>query len=384
MTPKKNLLHIITKLELGGAQQNTLYSVAHHDRSKYNVFLAAGTEGVLVEEAKKIKDAKMFLLPELKHPVSPLWDYRCYKKLKALMKAEKIDIVHTHSSKAGMLGRYAARAARVPVIVHTIHGFSFNDFQNRLKKRIFIALERAAAKFTDALIAVTTADVEKGLKYGVGTKELYSVIHSSIDLDEFSKPYDTTKIRNEFGIKPEEKVAGMIACFKEQKDPVAFVRVAAEVVQAVPDAKFVMVGDGELRPRIEEEIKTLGLTGKVILTGWRKDVAPLLSSFDVLVLTSLWEGLPRVFPQAMAAKKPIVATLVDGAKEALDDGVNGYVRAPKDIKGLAEKVIYLFKNPSEAVKMGIAGSKRAGGWDVNNMVPAIERVYEKVIKSKSL
>jgi len=384
LTPKKNLLHIITKLELGGAQQNTLYSVAHHDRSKYNVFLAAGTEGVLVEEAKKIKDAKMFLLPELKHPVSPLWDYRCYKKLKALMKAEKIDIVHTHSSKAGMLGRYAARAARVPVIVHTIHGFSFNDFQNRLKKRIFIALERAAAKFTDALIAVTTADVEKGLKYGVGTKELYSVIHSSIDLDEFSKPYDTTKIRNEFGIKPEEKVAGMIACFKEQKDPVAFVRVAAEVVQAVPDAKFVMVGDGELRPRIEEEIKTLGLTGKVILTGWRKDVAPLLSSFDVLVLTSLWEGLPRVFPQAMAAKKPIVATLVDGAKEALDDGVNGYVRAPKDIKGLAEKVIYLFKNPSEAVKMGIAGSKRAGGWDVNNMVPAIERVYEKVIKSKSL
>ena len=384
MTPKKNLLHIITKLELGGAQQNTLYSVAHHDRSKYNVFLAAGTEGVLVEEAKKIKDAKIFLLPELKHRVSPLWDYRCYKKLKALMKAEKIDIVHTHSSKAGMLGRYAARAARVPVIVHTIHGFSFNDFQNRLKKRIFIALERAAAKFTDALIAVTTADVEKGLKYGVGTKELYSVIHSSIDLDEFSKPYDTTKIRNEFGIKPEEKVAGMIACFKEQKDPVAFVRVAAEVVQAVPDAKFVMVGDGELRPRIEEEIKTLGLTGKVILTGWRKDVAPLLSSFDVLVLTSLWEGLPRVFPQAMAAKKPIVATLVDGAKEALDDGVNGYVRAPKDIKGLAEKVIYLFKNPSEAVKMGIAGSKRAGGWDVNNMVPAIERVYEKVIKSKSL
>ena len=384
MTPKKNLLHIITKLELGGAQQNTLYSVAHHDRSKYNVFLAAGTEGVLVEEAKKIKDAKMFLLPELKHPVSPLWDYRCYKKLKALMKAEKIDIVHTHSSKAGMLGRYAARAARVPVIIHTIHGFSFNDFQNKLKKNIFIALERAAAKFTDALIAVTSADIEKGLKYRVGEKEQYTVIHSSIDLDEFSRPYDTAKIRSEFGIKPEEKVAGMIACFKKQKDPVTFVRVAAEVVKAVPFSRFLMIGDGELRGSVEEEIKKNGLSGRVILTGWRKDVAALLSCFDVLVLTSLWEGLPRVFPQAMAAKKPIVATLVDGAKEALVDGVNGFVCAPKDIKGLAEKVIYLFKNPSEAVKMGGAGSKRAAGWDVNNMVPEIERVYEKVIKSKSL
>ena len=384
MTPKKNLLHIITKLELGGAQQNTLYSVERHDRSKYNVFLVAGTEGLLVEDAKRIKDAKIILLPELKHPISPLWDFRCFKKLKALMNAERIDIVHTHSSKAGILGRYAARAARVPVIVHTIHGFSFNDFQGRLKKSVFIALERAAAKFTDALIAVTTADVEKGLKYGVGTKELYSVIHSSIDLDEFSAKYDTAGIRGGLGIKPEEKVAGMIACFKEQKDPVAFVKVAAEVVKAVPDAKFIMVGDGELRGRVEAEIKSNGLSGRVILAGWRKDVAPLLSIFDVLVLTSLWEGLPRVFPQAMAAKKPIVATLVDGAKEALIDGVNGFVCEPKDVKGLAEKVIYLFKNPSEAVKMGLMGSNMAAGWDVNNMVPAIERVYEKVIKSKSL
>ncbi len=384
MTPKKNLLHIITKLELGGAQQNTLYSVERHDRSKYNVFLAAGAEGLLVEDAKKIKDAKIILLPELKHPISPLWDFRCFKKLKALMKAEKIDIVHTHSSKAGILGRYAARAARVPVIIHTIHGFSFNDFQNKVKKHIFVALERGAAKFTDALIAVTSADIEKGLKRGIGKKEQYAVIHSSIDLDEFSRVYDTAKIRSGFGIAPEEKVAGMIACFKEQKDPVTFVRVAAEVLKAVPDSKFVLVGDGELRGNVEAEIERLGLSGRVILTGWKKEVAPLLSCFDALVLTSLWEGLPRVFPQAMAAKKPIVATLVDGAKEAILDGVNGFVCAPKDIKGLAEKVIYLFKNSSEAVKMGLAGSKRAGEWDVREMVPAIERVYEKVIRFKSL
>ena len=380
---KLNVMQIITKLELGGAQQNTLYSVENHDREKYNVFLVSGTEGLLVEDAKKIKNAEIILLPELKHPISLFWDRKFYKEFVQILKDKKIDIVHTHSSKAGILGRYAARAAKVPIIIHTIHGFSFNVFQNPLKRMVFIALERAAAKFTDRLIAVTSADIEKGLKAGVGRKEQYTVIHSSIDLGEFKKQYDTEEVRKEFGIKPGEKVAGMIACLKPQKNPLDFVRVAEEVLKEVPGSKFLLVGDGELEAEVKKEIAARSLTENVILTGWRRDVARILSCFDVLVLTSLWEGLPRVFPQAMAERKPIVATLVDGAKEAIIDGVNGYCAEPRDYKKIAEKVVYLFKNPDIARKMGETGFKVSDGWDVTKMVPDIEKVYEEALKATS-
>lgn len=379
---KYNVLHIITKLELGGAQQNTLYSVKNHSRQIYNVFLISGTEGILVEDAKSIKDVQVLLLPELKHEISLINDFLCLLKLIKLFKKFKIDIVHTHSSKAGILGRFAAYFAKIPVIIHTIHGFSFNDFQPVFTRKLYIFLERIAAKISHKLIAVTKVDIEKGLKAKVGNEEQYAVIHSGIDLEEFTKEYDIKEVKEELNVPLNYKVVGMIACFKPQKAPLDFIRIADKVSRQFPAVKFVLVGDGELRPEIERLIDKLVLKNTVILTGWRRDIARVLSCFDILVLTSLWEGLPRVFPQAMCASKPIVATRVDGAKEAIIDGENGYLCEPKDVNCLAEKVLYLLTKDKVAQSMGKRGFGMISSFDTKQMIVNIEKVYSELVAKK--
>jgi len=373
---KINVLHIITKLELGGAQQNTLFTVKQHDREKYNVFLVAGPEGLLVEEAKKTANLKTYFLPELKHELSPFYDFKCLFRLKKIFKDEKIDIVHTHSSKAGILGRLAAKMAKVPVIIHTIHGFSFNDFQNFFTKNLYIFLERQAAKISSKLIAVTKVDIEKGLKAGVGSAEKYVLIRSGFDLTEFTVLRDTSSLRKEFGLNEGTKTVGMVACLKPQKNPADFVRMAALVRLAHPNAKFILVGDGEKREEVEKLITEHNLKNEIILTGWRKDVAGFIQLFDVVVLTSLWEGLPRVLPQAMCAGKPVVATAVDGSKEAIIDGVNGYLVPPKDFRAAAAKVNMLLADENLRKSLGQNGKSRAGEWSQDKMVTAIEELYE--------
>jgi len=375
---KKNILHIITKLELGGAQQNTLYTVKKHDREKYNVFLIAGAEGLLVEDAKKIENLKTYFLAELKHELSPFYDIKCLFALKKIFKNEKIDIVHTHSSKAGILGRIAAKMAGVPVIIHTVHGFSFNDFQNFLTRNFYILLERIAASFTSKLIVVTKIDIEKGLKAKVGKREQYALIRSGFDLTEFSAPRDLLYLKKEFKLEDGVKTVGMVACLKAQKNPADFVRMAALLKKKHPAVKYFLVGDGEKRAEVEKLIAENNLTDDMILTGWRKDVAGFIQLFDVVVLTSLWEGLPRVLPQSMCAGKPIAATAVDGSKEAIIDGVNGYLVPPKDYTAMAEKVDLLLSSPALREQMGASGSKMSGEWDQNKMVDAIEEIYGKV------
>ena len=177
-------------MELGGAQQNTLYTVDKLDKEKYNVFLVSGTKGILIEEAGKLKGVKVILLSSLRHEISFLFDLICFFKLQKIMKENNIDIVHTHSSKAGILGRFAAFFSSVPIIIHTVHGFSFNDFQKLPVRILYILFERLAAVFTDKLIVVTKEDIKKGLKAKVGKEGAYTLIHSGINIEEFKGPYD--------------------------------------------------------------------------------------------------------------------------------------------------------------------------------------------------
>ena len=379
---KKNIMHIITKLELGGAQQNTLYSVLKHDRSKYNVYLVSGMEGFLTDKAKQLKDVKVILLPELRHEISPINDLKCLFALKKIFKKEKIDLVHTHSSKAGILGRFAAKLAGVRMIIHTVHGFSFNDVQSALKKRFYIFFERLAAKYTDKLIVVTRVDIEKGLQAGVGEAGQYVLIRSGFDIAEFTAPRDVIETRKELGIAKDLKVVGMVACFKEQKSPLDFIRMAGLVKQKYAGVKFLLVGDGVLRPEIEKLIEEKNLKNDIILTGWREDVPRLLHAMDVFVLTSRWEGLPRVLPQAMCAKKPLVATAVDGSKEAVLDGKNGYLVSPGDCPAIAARVIELLLDEEMRKRMGEAGFSMVKAWDQDEMVRQIEELYLQVQSTK--
>ena len=214
----------------------------------------------------------------------------------------------------------AARLARVPKVVHTIHGYGFHAAQPRAQHRAFLALERLAARCTDRFIAVSRANLEEGLARGLFTRDRVSLIRSGIALREFgdrsrgpggSAPQGG--LRGELGLPEDAPLVGMVACLKPQKSPLTFVEVAARVAREVPRAVFVIAGDGELRPAVETRAEQLGLGGRLRLLGWRRDVPRVMASLDVLLHTSLWEGLPRVLPEAIASGVPIVATSVENA-----------------------------------------------------------------------
>ncbi len=382
---KTTVVHIITKLELGGAQQNTLFTVSHLDREVYKPVLISGTEGILVEEAKQLPGVNLHFVSDLVREIKPLKDLKALVKISGILKQIRADaksskvIVHTHSSKAGILGRWAARLAGIRLIVHSVHGFSFNDYQPSLMRAFYILLERITARITTVFITVSDADREEGIRKGIFTKDDVTLIRSGIDIKKFCDlPSDRISLRGHLGIDPDVPVIAMIACFKPQKAPLDFVRVAKKVSDERSDALFYLVGDGRLRPQIEQLIEELNIGDKVILLGWRRDIPEIMHSIDLLVLTSLWEGLPRVLPQAMASGVPVVATNVNGAPEAIRNGLNGYLLAPGDIAGMAQKIVYLINNPEEALKMGRKGRELVAEFDIWKMVKQQEVLYQNL------
>jgi len=387
---KVPVIHIITMLELGGAQQNTLYTLASLDRSKYRPVLIAGEGGPLVQDALSLEGVETHFVSELVREIRPLTDlaalFNIYGLIRGIVKnsGNAPVIVHTHSSKAGILGRVAAYLAGARIIVHTVHGFGFNDRQGRLKRGLLVAAERLAAVITGRFVAVASDNIDKGVKERILTRGNSEVVRSGIDIGRFSSPpEDVNAVRAGMGVPPDAPVVSMISCLKPQKAPVDFVRVAASVLRKSPDAHFVQAGDGELRNAMLDEANRLGVADRLHLLGWRRDVGDIIHASDVVVLTSLWEGLPRVVPQAMAAGKPVVATAVDGTPEAVKDGVTGFLASPHDVEYMAGKVALLLSDKALAVKMGEAAKKGVAEFGQDEMVRRIERLYDKLLKEKA-
>jgi len=376
---KYKVATIITKLELGGAQEIAIHTTENLNRNGYDPILISGCGGILDGEVKNNPRIRPFFIPELVRTVNPIEDAITLMKIWRLLKTEKVDLVHTHSSKAGILGRWAAYFAGVPQIFHTYHGFGFNDYQNWWTRKAFIWMERVTAWISDKLIVVCSENAKKGLANRIGRKRQYEVIHCATNIRGFSEvKINLDDKKREFGIDAGSPVVAMIACFKPQKAPQDFIFLAHRVSQVLPNTRFILVGDGELRPEVEALIRRFKLKGKVILTGWRRDVPEIMQIIDVLVLTSLWEGLPIVFPEAMASGKPVVATNVDGAKEAIIDGVNGFLVEPHNIEKFAERVIMLIRDRNLAQRMGREGQKMVyPTFDLTHMLKRIEALYEK-------
>jgi len=376
---KYKVAAIITKLELGGAQEIVIYITENLSRDRYSPILISGCGGILDGEVKNNPKIKPFFIPELIREVNPIKDAITLMKIWRFLKSERVDLVHTHSSKAGILGRWAAHFAGVPHIFHTYHGFGFNEYQKWWIRKAFIWLERVTARITDRLIVVSSENVKKGMANRIGKEGQYEVIHCATNIKAFSEiKIDFDQKKREFGIDPESPVVAMIACFKPQKAPQDFIFLAHRVSQVLPSTRFLLVGDGELRSKVEELIGRFKLKGKVILTGWRRDVPEIMQIIDVLVLTSLWEGLPIVFAEAMASGKPVVATAVDGAKEAIIEGVNGFLVEPHNIEKFAERIIRLIKDRNLAQKMGSEGRKMVyPTFDFAHMLKRIKALYEK-------
>ncbi|MFH1094103.1 MAG: glycosyltransferase family 4 protein [Candidatus Omnitrophota bacterium] len=350
-TEKINILQIITNLELGGAQKQALFLIQKLDSVKYNKHFISAPQGLLLEEAQGMSDVHLCLLPALKRCISPLNDLKSFFFIINYIKKHNIHVVHTHSSKAGIIGRWAACLGGVKA-VHTIHGWSFNDHQRMLLKQLYIFMERITARITTAFIAVSNNDIKKGLQHKIGREKQYKLIHYGVGVDINVSEGQKAHIKQKLGIAPGKVCVGMIACLKPQKNPLDFVRLASNICAKNPATIFLSVGDGILRGSMQQMIKEKKLEDRVKLCGWRKDIENILAVCDLIVLTSLWEGMPIALLEAMAFSKPVVAYASDGVKEMIKDGENGYLVKPKDIISLSKKVDLLLNDPEWAHQMG--------------------------------
>ncbi|MFC1698427.1 glycosyltransferase family 4 protein [Candidatus Omnitrophota bacterium] len=375
---KLRIMHIVTQLELGGAQNNVLDILRLLDKDRYTVYLASSDQGPLAKKAQRLPGVKTVFLSSLTRPINPVLDLLTLFKLITLFKKERINLVHTHSSKAGILGRWAARIAAVPIIVHTVHGWSFHEHLNFLTKSFYRFLERMTAKFTDQLISVSYSDINKGLSNSITTENKYTLIRYGIETNQFSNcDIDIKQKKKQLGLSQDAPIVGMVACLKPQKSPQDFVRAAALVLKKNPQTQFLLIGDGILRKKVERAVYDLNLQANFFLTGWREDIPEIMRCLDLLVLSSLWEGSPRVFLEAMSSKLPIVAYNVDGVNEVIKDGRNGFLVQPQDTAGLAAGVNRLLGDQDLLKKMGESGLELVmnNGYHAERMLQDLDNLY---------
>jgi glycosyltransferase involved in cell wall biosynthesis len=376
------VLHLITRLIVGGAQENTIASVERVDPGKYDSHLwcgpQTGLEGSLFQDARERGESPR-VLPNLVREISPLRDLAVTLELTRLLRRERFDIVHTHCSKAGIVGRVAARMAGVPHITHTHHGLSFHDRMNPVLRRFFIALERMMAAWTHPMISVSERTTSVGLSAGVGRPEDYRLIRSGIPLTTFGPDAERgAAVRRELGIAEGEVVVGSVGRLTAQKNPLDFVELASGVLASHRNATFLYVGDGPLMDAVAEVIAERGLAERVRLLGLRTDVPDLLRAMDIFVLTSLWEGLPRVVLQALATGLPVVAYDTAGIMEAVEEGRNGYLVATGDVARMVEHAVRLVSDAELRGRMGEAARELDHAFSEEGMIRDLEALYNEM------
>jgi len=381
LSPSIRVLTVITRLELGGAQRVVLHTASHLDREAFEVGLAWGPGDVLDDEARAFDDVEKFEISDLVRPVAPLKDLRALAVLRAAIARFRPQVVHTHSSKAGVLGRLAARMEHVPIVVHTVHGFGFTPLQSPVKRAAFFRAEKLAARWTDHFVAVSGANRDRGVELGLWRPDQVSVIRAGIDLERFRAGGDGSASRRQLGIADGAPVVTQIGNFKPQKAPLDFIEAAAQIANDVPDVRFVMVGDGPLRGEAQARAAELGLSDRVIFCGWWDDVPGLLAATSVSVLSSHHEGLPCSVVESLAAGVPVVATAVDGTPEVIRPGVNGELVAPGDPAGLAAAILAILINDERRRLMVAAAADGLDDFDRDHMVRELEELYRWMVGS---
>lgn len=380
------VLHIITRLIVGGAQENTLLSVEGLDRlPEYEATLVTGVdngpEGDLLERAHRT--TKLVIVAELGRNINPFADFIAFWKLYRLIRNGRYHIVHTHSSKAGVLGRLAARLAGTPIIVHTLHSLVFHDYQPWLVNRLWWAVKKLCAPLTDHFISVSNIISRKAIAAGIDRAEKFSTVYSGMELDWFlNAQVDPLAIRREFGIPEDSLVVGKIARLFSLKGHDQLMDAAPEIVRRHPTVRFFLVGDGVLQDHLRSRASAAGILDNFIFAGLvpRERIPEMISVMDVLVHTSLREGLARVLPQALAMGKPCVSFDIDGAPEVVIDGETGYLIRPGDADGLADAVSTLLDDPQSRERMGSAGRRRVDpAFRAETMVREIAALYRMLI-----
>lgn len=404
--------HIITRLVRGGAQENTLHTVRLHDRARYDVDLLAGppvgAEGSL-EDAAAAAGVNIVRVPDLVREPRPVRDVRALAQLTRLLCAGRYDIVHTHTSKAGFLGRWAARRVGrrgkrgragadmetpagfgkpgvlgAPIVVHTPHGNIFDGYFNPVTTRIYVAMERRAARWTDRIIELTAGGVEQSLARGIGRREQYAVIHSGIDLAPYEAAHaHREQTRAELKVRTSELLIGGVGRLEPVKGFAYFIRAAQRVAAQASEARFLLAGTGSEAAALRREAAALG--DRFQFLGYREDVPALMAALDVLVVPSLNEGMGRVILEAGAAGTPAVATRVGGIPDVVREGATGLLVPSGDAEALAEALLLLARAPDDARRLGEAArSLVVPEYGLESMVRRIEGLYESLLEEKHL
>jgi glycosyltransferase involved in cell wall biosynthesis len=383
--------HIITRLTVGGAQENTIASVLGLNRkpaiqAELVSGPSIGPEGSL-EGAFAHQSHLLTHVETLVRPVRPLKDFSAFRELTRLLSERKPDIVHTHSGKAGVIGRLAASRAGVPLVIHTIHGPSFGPFQGRLANIIFTAAEKHAARATHHFVSVAEAMTQQYLAAGIGKPDQYTRIFSGFNLTPFLDTKNDLNLRARFGIGPDDIVIGKIARLFELKGHYDLFAVAPQLVSRCPQIKFLLVGDGELRPKFQQQIHDLGLQKNFVFTGLVPpgEVSSLIGIMDIVVHLSQREGLPRALSQSLAAAKPVVAYDSDGAKEVCFDNKTGFLIRIGHLNALTERLLLLVQDPQLREQLGRQGQKFVREhFSVEQMVDGLYNLYLKLVNERGL
>jgi glycosyltransferase involved in cell wall biosynthesis len=378
--------HVITRLIVGGAQENTIASVLGLQRQFHiQVRLISGPttgpEGSLEPEVARFPDL-LTILPTLVRPIHPWKDWLAWRRLVCLFREQRPDIVHTHSGKAGFLGRLAAQRASVPVIVHTIHGPSFGSFQGRLANGLYLIAERVAARATTHFVSVADAMTRQYLQAGIGRPSQYTRVLSGFDLQPFLAAKNNPALRAQHRIGPNDIVIGKIARLFERKGHAALFAVAPSIVRECRGVKFLLVGGGAWQDRFQQEAHELGLQEHFVFTGLvpTSEVPQLIGIMDLVVHLSEREGLPRALPQALAAGKPVVSFDRDGAGEVCKDGETGYLIRPGDLRQLTERLLQLTRDPALRTQLGRRGRALVKeSFAVDKMVEDLYGLYRRLL-----
>jgi len=382
------IMHISTRLILGGSQENTVLSCEGQADRGHTVSLVYGPiygpEGSLLERAKRHDGIETIETPRLVRQIAPIKDLRCYQDLRGIIRDWKPDVVHTHSSKAGILARMAAWKQRVPCVVHTVHGLAFHPYLSKLRNTVYIRAERVAAKRCHRIICVADAMREQALAARIGCREQYVTVYSGMDTEPFLDPaWLRPNVRKELGFDEDDFVLGTVSRLDELKGHDDLLEALGPLMSERPQLKLLWVGDGWWRDRLLQRVADMGLGSRVVHTGLvgPDEIPKLMLAMDALAHPSYREGLPRAVPQALLSEVAPIVYDVDGAREGCGEGEVGRLVAPGDLAALRDAVQWMMDHPQERLDMGRAGRELCRHrFDARAMVEELETVYASVLE----
>ncbi|MBN2059672.1 MAG: glycosyltransferase family 4 protein [Deltaproteobacteria bacterium] len=380
------ILHIHTLPIISGSGINTFLSMKGMDRDIYHVELACAPGGRLIDLVKE-NGMEVRTFRRLVQPLSPVNDFFTLFAVTLFLIRNRYHIVHTHNSKAGFIGRMAAKLAGVPVIIHTVHGFAFHRQESALRRFLFKNLERTASRWCDKAIFISQPLIEWALEEKIIKEEKIVKIYSGINLDDFKPPTDDEKrmTRKKWGIGEHDPVIGIVSKLWEGKGHSVLLNAVKELKQDIPDVKLVIVGEGDILNSLEKEAERLGLKDSVVFTGFQMNVSELIATFDVAVLPSFFEGMGRVILEAMAMEKPVVASRVGGIPDLVEPGKNGILTTPGNVLELSGALKKILQDKNLALKMGLEGRKRIRSeFSSEVMVKSINKIYQECLKKKGI